>query len=71
LTSSSSHHHIQSKGEHHQQKYDFFKEFNSKNAKIIACFIVCGFVLYHSVLRLFHGKDEGTGTGTGGRMTYV
>jgi len=36
-------------------KYDIFKEFNSRNAKIIACSIVCGFVLYHSFLRVSHG----------------
>lgn len=37
-------------------KNDFVHHFNSRNAKIIACFIVAGFIIYHTVLRLTHGK---------------
>lgn len=47
-----------SEGSHHKDvtKNDFTQQFSSKNAKIISCCIVCGFVLYHTILRLFHGE---------------
>jgi len=42
--------------EREHTKNEIVQQFNSNNAKIVAFFIICGFVLYHTILRLTHGK---------------
>lgn len=37
-------------------RQDIVQHFNSRNVKVLAFSVVCGFLLYHTVLRLTHGK---------------